>query len=57
MFFKPLMSGVSMGLTVGTLVFTIARSTAKQKKKLKTRAGKALDSLKELVNGLSQMLG
>ena len=52
---KSLMTGVSVGLTVGAAAFELSRRTQRSKRKLKARAGKALRSVGDFMDELSDM--
>lgn len=52
---KSLMTGVSVGLTVGAAAFELSRRTQRSKRKLKARAGKALRSVCDFMDELSDM--
>ncbi len=53
---RPLMTGLSAGLTAGAMAFGISRKAQRGKRKLKARAGKALRSVGDLMDELSDML-
>lgn len=53
---RSLMTGISAGLTVGALAFNLSRKTSRSKRKLKSRASKALRTFGDLVDEMSDML-
>lgn len=53
---RSLMTGISAGLTVGALAFNLSRKTRRSKRKLKSRASKALRTFGDLVDEMSDML-
>ena len=53
---SALVKGISTGITVGTAAFMLTRTMNKGKKKLKSAAGRALESLAEMVDDLTDKL-
>ena len=53
---SALVKGISTGVTVGTAAFVLTRKMNKGKKKLKSAAGRALESLAEMVDALTDKI-
>lgn len=53
---SPLVKGISTGITVGTAAFVLTSKMNKGKKKLKSAAGRALESLAEMVDEITDKL-
>ena len=53
---SALVKGMSTGVTVGTAAFVLTRKMNKGKKKLKSAAGRALESLAEMVDDLTDRI-
>ena len=53
---SPLVKGISTGITVGTAAFVLTSKLNKGKKKLKSAAGRALESLAEMVDEITDRL-
>lgn len=53
---SALVKGISTGITVGTAAFMLTRKMNRGKKKLKSAAGRALESLAEMVDDLTDKL-
>ncbi|MBR1662734.1 MAG: hypothetical protein IJ696_00210 [Ruminococcus sp.] len=53
---SALVKGISTGVTVGTAAFVLTRKMNKGKKKLKSAAGRALESLAEMVDDLTDRI-
>ncbi|MBR1864688.1 MAG: hypothetical protein IJ806_11445 [Ruminococcus sp.] len=56
MVFKPMMTGISTGMTAGAIAYSLSKATNRQKRKLKNRAGKALKSVSDFIDDISDML-
>jgi tagatose-1,6-bisphosphate aldolase len=54
---KPLVRGVTAGVTVGAVCYVISKSSPKQKRMLKKNTNKALRALNSVVDGFSSMIG
>lgn len=49
---KSIMTGISAGVTAGTLAFGLSRKAQRSKKKLRIKAGKALRTVRDLMDEL-----
>lgn len=56
MIVKPLMTGISMGVTTGTIAFKVARKMSSKKKNLKYQARKTLKSIGDFMDDISDMM-
>ncbi|MCR5817020.1 MAG: hypothetical protein K6F91_09070 [Ruminococcus sp.] len=53
---SPIVKGISTGITFGTAAFVLTSKMNKGKKKLKSAAGRALESLAEMVDEITDKL-
>ena len=53
---KSVISGVSMGIAAGTVIYAIFEASSREKKMLKSRTGRALRAMGDVVDGLSMMM-
>ena len=53
---SALIKGISTGISVGTAAFVLTSKMNKSKRKLKSAAGRALETLAEMVDDLSDKL-
>lgn len=53
---KSIMTGISTGITAGTLAFGLSRKAQHSRKKLRVKAGKALRSVRDLMDELTASL-
>lgn len=53
---KPIIKGVTLGATVGAMVYVISQSSPRQKRDLKKNTGKALRAFGTVVDGFSSMI-
>lgn len=56
MIIKPLMTGISMGVTTGAVAFKVSRSLTSKKKNIKYKARKAIKSMGDFMDDLSDMM-
>ncbi len=54
--FKAIAKGVSAGVTVGAAVYGIYNSVGGKKRRMKSKVSKAMDSLGDMIDNISQML-
>ncbi len=50
-------TGVSVGLTAGAVAYAISSASSKDKKRLKSRTGKAIRAIGDVMDGISMMMG
>ncbi len=53
---KSVISGVSMGIAAGTVIYAISEASSREKKMLKSRTGRALRAMGDVVDGISMMM-
>lgn len=53
---KPVITGVTLGATVGTVAYVISKSFPKQKRELRKNTGKALKAFGTVVDGFTSMI-
>lgn len=53
---KSIISGVSMGIAAGTVIYAVTEATSREKKMLKSRTGKALRAMGDVMDGISMMM-
>ncbi len=53
---SSIVKGVSAGLTAGAIVYAIASASKSDKKMLKSKTGKAISAIGEVMDGLSSMM-
>ncbi|MGN0601594.1 MAG: hypothetical protein ACI4I7_02665 [Oscillospiraceae bacterium] len=53
---SSLVKGISAGLTAGTIVYAISRAGKREKKMLKTRTGKAIQAIGDVMDGISSIM-
>ncbi|MGN0594871.1 MAG: hypothetical protein ACI4I6_06900 [Hominimerdicola sp.] len=53
---RSLVTGVTMGIAAGTVVYAISGSSSREKRRLKTRTGKALHAMGDVIDGISVMM-
>ncbi|HHX57079.1 MAG TPA: hypothetical protein GX710_03590 [Clostridiales bacterium] len=53
---KPVIKGVTLGATVGAMVYVISQSSPRQKRDLKKNTSKALRAFGTVVDGFSSMI-
>lgn len=51
-----LVKGISVGLTVGAVTYAIASASNGEKRKLKSRTGKAIRAIGDVMEGISSMM-
>ena len=54
--FKAIAHGMSAGITVGAAVYGIYNSAGKKKRALKSKASRAMDSISDIIDNISDML-
>ncbi|MBR1751000.1 MAG: hypothetical protein IJ740_09010 [Ruminococcus sp.] len=54
--FKAIAKGMSAGITVGAAVYGIYNSAGKKKRALKSKASRAMDSISDIIDNISDML-
>lgn len=54
--FKSIVSGISVGMTAGSIAYAVSKKTQSGKKKLKKTAGKAMKSIGDFFDGIQEML-
>lgn len=53
---KSIVTGVSFAIAAGTTAYAIANATSREKRMLKSRTGKALHAMGDVMEGISSML-
>ncbi|NLP25869.1 MAG: hypothetical protein GX365_00760 [Clostridiales bacterium] len=53
---KPVLKGVTLGATIGAMVYVVSKSSPKQKRELKRSTGKALRAFGTVVDGFTSMI-
>ncbi|MBQ9376154.1 MAG: hypothetical protein IJU04_07475 [Ruminococcus sp.] len=53
---SSIIKGVSIGLTAGAIVYAISNSSQRDKNRLKSRTGKAIRAIGDVMDGLSMMM-
>ena len=53
---KPVIKGVTLGATVGTMVYVVSKSSPRQKRELRKNTGKALKAFSTVVDGFTSMI-
>ncbi len=53
---SSLAKGISVGLTVGAVTYAIANASSGEKRKLKSRTGKAIRAIGDVMEGISAMM-
>ncbi len=48
--------GVSVGLTAGAITYAVANATSREKRRLKSNAGRALHAIGDMVEGINMMM-
>ncbi len=51
-----IMKGVSVGLTAGAVVYAISSASRSDKRRLKSRTGKAIRAIGDVMDGISMMM-
>ena len=51
-----LVKGISAGLTAGAVVYAVSCATKREKKMLKSRTGKAVKALGDVMDGISSIM-
>ena len=54
--FKAIAKGVSAGVTVGAAAYGIYNSVGGKKRKMKSKVSRAMDSLGDMIDNISEML-
>lgn len=53
---KPIITGVSLGIAAGTVAYAVSMSSARERRMLKSRAGRALHAMGDVIDGISLMM-
>ncbi|WP_294407679.1 hypothetical protein [uncultured Ruminococcus sp.] len=53
---KPIITGISMGIAAGTVAYAMTTASSRDKRMLKSRTGKALHAMGDVVDGISMMM-
>lgn len=53
---SSIVKGISAGLTAGAVVFAISQASSRDKKVLKSRTGKAIRAISDVMDGISSMM-
>lgn len=53
---NSIVKGISIGLTAGTVAYAVANATSKDKRRLKSNAGKAIHAIGDVVEGINLMI-
>lgn len=53
---KSIVTGVSFAIAAGSAAFAVANATAREKRMLKSRTGKALHAMGDVMDGISSMM-
>ncbi len=48
--------GISIGITAGTIAYAVANSTSREKRRIKSDAGKALHAIGDMIEGFNAMM-
>ena len=48
--------GVSVGLTAGAITYAVANATSREKRRLKSNAGRALHAIGDMVEGINMLM-
>lgn len=53
---KSLVTGISFAVAAGTAAYAISTATAREKRMLKSRTGRALHAIGDVMEGVSMMM-
>lgn len=53
---KPIITGISMGIAAGTVAYAMTTASTREKKMLKSRTGRALHAMGDVMDGISMMM-
>lgn len=48
--------GVSVGITAGAVAYAVANASSKEKRRMKSNAGRALHAIGDMVEGFNMMM-
>lgn len=53
---KSVITGISMGIAAGTVAYAMTASSEREKKMLRSRAGKAFHAIGDVMDGISMLM-
>lgn len=53
---SSIVKGISIGITAGAIAYAVSNASNKDKKRLKSRTGKAIRAIGDVMDGLSMMM-
>lgn len=53
---KSMITGVSMTIAAGTVAYAVTEATSSEKKMLKSRTGRAIRAIGDVMDGISMMM-
>jgi hypothetical protein len=53
---KSMITGVSMAIAAGTVAYAVTEATSSEKKMLKSRTGRAIRAIGDVMDGISMMM-
>lgn len=53
---KSMITGVSMAIAGGTVAYAVTEATSSEKKMLKSRTGRAIRAIGDVMDGISMMM-
>jgi hypothetical protein len=53
---KPIVTGISMGVTAGAIAYAMTASSERDKKMLRSRAGKAFHAMGDVMDGIAVLM-
>lgn len=53
---SSIVKGISAGITAGAVVFAISQASSRDKKALKSRTGKAIRAISDVMDGISSIM-